>query len=583
MRLALVAVVLVVGGLVPAASSQLPSEAVLTDPMGDVKIDAESQSASVAGFGPLDLTGLLLTEDPTTFHFEVSVFDLGDDQETDPQSGYHHIHFSYDGYDFRLLLFRPLDSSARGELHLRENQTTPFHFVETLPVFRDAATNTLGADVARSLLVAASGKIPGRGDALTDVHVTTSHRAQSVYEGYTGQASPAQVADSMPDDLTQPATWVVRLGGRDGLGAELTSSEPFRASNGEATTYRYVVNLKHLGATNAFYEVKTESLPVGWDVTLPGDLLAIDAGQTVDFPVFITTPFRHQHGATESATLRVQEPYGDAWASIELGVHYLAIPQPAGHHADQYFHNHPMTEAIGRLNSGAGFGGITGQIMMNTVPEDPTASDAPVYGRTNRLDPAGAVHWGVCLEPQLRLGLDFDTTAVGQVSIPIATAKPVTGAVLKGQLLLIPPGGEVSYCGQDNWADDSPVVLATFEAPRTDLAMNAETLLQADLVPTPESDYIPYQTGMLLVMAIDLTGDGLNGGLAGAGIAAGGTMRLPLLEYHDTSQVQAAGEQDIQDATFTSQAAPAKDSPGFPVLAGLLAVAVALAARRSRQ
>jgi hypothetical protein len=62
-----------------------------------------------------------------------------------------------------------------------------------------------------------------------------------------------------------------------------------------------------------------------------------------------------------------------------------------------------------------------------------------------------------------------------------------------------------------------------------------ETVIDAELVPRPESDFVRYQRGASLVLVLNLTVQRPDPGFLGAlsPTIRGGTVTLPLFEYHD--------------------------------------------------
>jgi len=577
MRTPPAAILLAVCLLLPAARAQAaapsPPATLLTDATGDVSGSAAGQATPAqpaAAWSAVDLVALAVSEDPDAFTFNVTLAGLGGDQ---PRQDYGAVEvlFSYGGSEFDVHLYRSADNAAYfGSLY------DDGHYARSLPAMRDLGASHLATVVDRSDLVAKDGRTPGRGETLDGIHVRSTAAAANTVS--TGNDPATWIGDLMPDDGPGPS-WTVLYHGHDGKGAALASDHPFRSSNGEATTHQFDVKASAEAAGR--YRLSAEGIPPGWDVRLPGTLVDLPAGQPVAFTVLATVPFAHVHGSTASFTLRLAQEGGDGWATLELGVHYTTVPQPAGHHSDLYLHSIQWSAAAQAVNPP--LGGSTGELFMNTLQDDGGDYGVPVEGWASITAGKAAYHWVACLSPALALGLDFDLHATGSVKAPVKTTRPLAGAALEGRLVRLGPGAPMDSCSRGAWGDRKATTVATIasDSPK-DLAANGEATLDAVVRPTPAGDYVPYEDGAALVLELNVTADGPGiGGAGGVELQPGTWLNLPLLEYHDAVAVISGGNGTGMAPGFVAEPAPAKKSPGpTPIVAAGALALVALARRR---
>lgn len=557
--------------LVSQAAGQM-----LTDPIGDVKAEAGGQQTAVAPATALDLAALNVSEDPDGFRFTVTVADLGDDQAR-PDAGAISVYFLYDNITFRLDYYRSFDNAAYfgGLYSARDGQS--FQWIRQTVVSRDLVTSTVWQDLPRYELVGASGKVPGRGDLITDIRVAAVSNGPSTV-GIEGPASGGLV-DVMPDGAGALGTLTVRYHGQEGVGASLTSPKPFRSSNGEATTYEYQVTARQAGSAPMRFTLMPQDVPQGWNVSLPGTVLELAPDTPVVFPVRIAVPFNHMHGASQSLTLRLENADRSAWATLDLGVHYLTVAQPAGHHPTLYLHSQDWSNTAYYVNPAVG--GSTGAMTMNTMETDLSDTKKPVQGYSNIGGTQARWTWNVCLSPELAIGLDMDLEASGTFSIPVLTTRPLAGASFSGRLIHLAPGEqEGPWCF--GWADRKQTVLANLEGTPQDLASNSPTLMTGTIRSDPAGDYMPYADGAQLVLQLVLTSnDPAIGGTAGPYIQPGASVTMPFREYHEVGSSGFVSNGTAAPISQFVSEAPPEESPGagMALVVALAAVALALRGR----
>jgi hypothetical protein len=554
--------------------AQAPDTApILTDDAGDVVASVNGQSLPAPGMGAIDLRELKVVEEPSTFTFAITVEDLADGARVD--QGTVQAAFNLGPTRFFVNMWRAEDSDVYfGALGRVTSAGGMWEYIRPLEVERDIAAKTIWTTLDRTDLLNGTGQVPSRGDELTNIRSYGTARMSYVAPMYmvTGY-NPVWVGDAMPAYAQEGGRYAVLYGGRDGEDATLSTSSQFRASNGEATTYQFMVSASHRGAEASRFVLSVEDVPAGWNVTLPGGLLEIPFGEAVEFPVYVQTPMRHQHGAAETFTLHMHDEQGASWATLDLGVDYLTIPQPAGHHDTVYFHASNFGSTAGVVNPAAG--GTNGWFTMNTQ-EDPTDTLQPIAGIQSFNGASTRFTWSVCMDPALRLGLDFDLSREGTLTLPVSTTRPLDGAKVEGRLLLLGPGQDPFACSRSGYATREKTALADLSSSPQSLGANADGTLTAALVPTAAADYVPYTEGSNLVLEINVTVPAFAFGPGGPVINPGASLQLPLNEYHDAIQVEVPEAGAPAPEGFVAEEPEGKDAPG--AAAGLLAAALAAAA-----
>ena len=565
----------------PEATGLAP---LLEDPAGDLKVlvagePVQQGGAATSAFTALDLRALAVGEDPGGFVFQIRMTDLGEDAAR-PDYGSAVVRFTFDGCRFYVTMYRASDNAAYFASVYRAQAEGPFSLVRGVPAERDLSTDLIWSRVDRFDLACGEGNVPGRGDVIGGVSVDTTSFA-------TG-SGVTRVGDVMPESGT--GSYTVLYGGGEAHGAALSTPQPFRSSNGASTTYLFDVTAAHAGTEDARFRVSVENVPEGWNVTLPGDLVEVRAGLPVVFPVYVSTVFRHQHGTVDAFQLHLHEADGERWATLDLGVHFVAVPQPAGHHPRLFLHSSDWASTAETVN--APLGGTGGYLTMNTLDEDPADTRKPSLGRSQVAGLSTGVapealgvaryQWSACLEPGLDLGLDFDLATQGSIEVPISATRPLSGATLTGRLLHVGPGEPMQYCFPYYYQERQQTVVAEFDFGSKDIGANGAATYAAAVQARPEADLIAAQPGSALVLELTLEAAGVPiGGVAGAYLQPGAWMQLPLLEFEDAVRVQVP-ERPEPVVGFVQSEDAGREAPTVPVpLAAAALLAVALLRRRA--
>ena len=535
-----VTVLLLVLLLAPGATAQsaAPPVEVLQDGTGDLEAEAEGQKApfDADAYTDMDLTGLTVEERREAFVFTVAVADIKEPQEENGEGGLISVRFRHNDREFDLQIDQNsiVGSFTDAYLLARPVGTEEWSWVWYDPeaVSVDRAGDAFVIAVPREQLADEVGAPPFVGRSLQGFWA----ESRTLFSGASffnlnGQGglvrSPLYIRDRMPDDGMGTVDVEVRLGLAQVGHLVLHSDDPRRASNGEASTFVFEAYAHNTGGDDDLAVLAAKDVPSGWSVVFPHPVIALEAGQTATFPVVVSTPFAHQHGSAKTFVVEAtSESAPTAVGRVELGLTYLATPQPAGHHDTLYFHS----------LSGEGFTGTPAdevlgwdRAFMNAAETFDGDEAIPVSG-SNGLYVDDTVYtvygWQVPLDPGLRMGLDFDLEGQAELTVPIKATLAELQATLTAELVLVQGGW---------WFDEDNPRLATFKAEPVDLLPGDEKTYTLTSPIDPAADLVPYERGQSLVLGIRLTSSRPPTFLADEApvLLPGGSLRLPLFEYHD--------------------------------------------------
>ncbi|MBI2077472.1 MAG: hypothetical protein HYT80_03750 [Euryarchaeota archaeon] len=403
------------------------------------------------------------------------------------------------------------------------------------------------------------------GDSFLNITVTASQSYARCFVCFGGDPTGGVYAsDRAPSDRAlfgAPFTFKEGSNGRGHLG--LTSAEPIRVSNGEATTIVYRADVTNHHAEALTVQLETANTEDGWSVRVPS-LLKVAAHSTLSFPVILALPFTHDHGRTATFQVKGQAVEDEgSWAQLDLGVFWTDVPQPSAHHEGSgggtYFHSSPDTDGNTIEQAFSAFPRYN--MWMNALDDDPDpdARDDNVpalfnegafcfFGgaQTCKTPPESRHTWFFPLSPGLLLGLDFDLAREGLMAFDIGGKVQSTASKVVVQLAYCDPatfqqgggggggqgGGGGATCG--NNSQSYRRVLASGErggALGTGSVAHFEVPLKVD----PSADLIPYKKGANIGIRIVLTADTPQN-LVGNGPefqTNKAHLDLPLIEYHD--------------------------------------------------
>ncbi|MEK6976048.1 MAG: FixG Ig-like domain-containing protein [Candidatus Thermoplasmatota archaeon] len=547
--------------LVPSPALAQEAEApieVLADDAGDVSAYADSQAGETpvavpqGTFDSADLRGLSITETPTEFQFHLALTTLDGGPSQSILAAIQYVTTFRHSDNVYLMRIYDSGDDYYGALELMSGDPDEpvGSFVADVTVTADAATATLTAAVPRDAIVDKQGAAPYPGRVLDLFSVKAGYLNDASISLPFATAPWAYVEDRMPDEGPLDAVLPVRLGIEQTGQLRLTSTEPFRASNGESATFVFRVNATNLAREEQRAEFVAVGAPMGWDVRLPG-LVRLDPNETAEFPVIVHTEFMHKHGTATAFTLELaSQSDPDSVGRIQLGLRYPKIAQPAGHHNTVYFHDldesdDPLRRGLGLVNKAVGgYDYLTFPYLNTALPEeDPEDAITPVPGQECEAlriqdddDLVGTTYcWRMPLRPGLEMGLDFDLGALGAYAIPIHSLVPQPATRVQGRVVYYAPDEQVDPFF---YSYSEPTVVATLlTSDRIDLDVDDLHVFEGIIQPEEDGDFLAYQRGASLELQLEVrTGRADNpflGPRTEPDLTPGGWMQLPLLEYED--------------------------------------------------
>ncbi len=541
-------------GQEPAGSETLPPEVpvtVLVDPAGDVRAIVQDQEQTVdSDLRPsVDFTGISISETPLTIQFLLHVVSFEDVGHEVENGRAYLFNFDHGGRSYFVQMANA--EGVRGfylgaDLFAREAGGTSW--IASLEAERLDAENAFLVRIARSLIPTMLGAPPGLGGQFTNVSayssIVASFREPQAVSGV--EVGPLWAGDDIPDSGF--GTYAIRYGISQTGHVRLHAEEPFRTSNGEASTFIFTVQANNLSPETDQFVIKPVGIPSGWDVRGPSERVTVGGSETVEFPVTVRTQFAHEHGAARSFVLELQSvTEAGSVGRVELGIRYPAVPQPAGHHSTLWLHSFDEAQdnifsaaflsSVGLLFLGAD---LSKQAFMNTDSEAGNDDRLPVQGRRCDSGLGGPTVlnvtycWAIRLSPGLELGLDFDLDGLGTIQIPLGANLPAQGASLGGYLRVLAPSMDESNL---DFGRESTTVAVIQPVGSVDLGPAGEAMLEGVIVPVEGGDYVPYQRHSDLELRLNVTLERPDNTMFGPGdspaVLPGGWLQLPLLEYED--------------------------------------------------
>lgn len=553
---------------------------ILEDPAGDVTmasydvvLDAPYDWAAV------DMVAIEIDETEESFLWTVEIAGVPTDAAGNcPDSGDLRSFFRYGNLEYNVQQGR--DVTCAPYALLWETLGSDFNRRLIGPLDVEAADTRITATIPRELIVDDSGAPPIAGREFTNIRARSFSMASLGGPDISDPFSPEEgdllvVNDNVPDtavDDDAGGTYRILSGGSRSEGdIRMWSDHPFRASNGGSGVHAFALNVENMGAPTDVM-VLLIGTPESWRVSPPA-ALTLGTGERATLTVAVETPSGHQHGGTDRFVARADTAAGH-WAEADLGIHYLDVPQPAGHHPTLFLHPQPWEQANPFVTN---FVGGDGDLWMDTLSE-PREGAGPVQGFQDFIGEP-RVSWPICLSGDLRLGLDFDLGREGAFIGSFTATKPYLGATLGGTLYQIKPGPAYAFCHPFFMEQREFVELATL-AP-VDLG-DVQGSFGIDTPVTALVDDLPLEPGSTLMLELWVE-HGLVSTPGGSGITLdpGASLDLPLLEYITDAPIGLIGGDAVVDDVDPDVFEPAdvdevEDSPAGLLLiplAGLAAIA----------
>lgn len=496
---------------------------IATDASGDPVLwssDGSLPPLVPVGDAHVDLDSLYVGEDAGGFNIEVRLHEPGIGPAS--PSGQILVYFNHGSTTYQLD-FSSVDAGGQAGLYSFDVESGQRRFIAALGEDGDRLRSFV-AYVPRQYILDEDGSPPFPGRILDNWRVLAHGSTLVLTDAYV------TFQDQMPDSGVAEAVFPVAQGATGSGHLRLFSSRPLRGSNGEATTFLYPVVAANDGREAQTIVLEAQNVPLGWQVTFQPHTFALQPGEQLAIPVISSIPFRHQHGASESFRLTMTAPAGEA--SLDIGVSYFEVPQPAGHHNTLWMHSKASgtsrpTDAVVLDQSTNGF--------MNTLEEDPESTDAPIPGTVNSALNT-EFRWTLPLDPGLQLGLDFDLTSLGMVSTTFRTDVPILDGQLTGFLMLV-RGEEDVFLG-----NLTPIQVA--------LDAQSQATIETPFVPDPNADFIldEGRAAVFLRLVLSAGRPVTNDRPEAPVLLPGSYLTLPLHEYRDpvAPELLTAAQSEIQ-------------------------------------
>lgn len=519
--------------LVPGA---VAGGATFNDDSGDlVALLGGSQESNVpAGIRDyLDITEVQITETASTLELSLSVLDPA---HVDMVDGYAWaVQFDLQGMQYLLQMMQPPYGVALGvpfhaELQSRLIGSSAWIHVDYPELERHATGAT--AILEKSTLLDADGSPPLEGQEISNVHAWSQDGVSRWnLVGPAALGAALSIQDRAPAEGT--FTEVIPLTETDGASAavHLSSPRPLRASNGEETTHVYQVALRSASEASLDLALQLHDVPATWSSDLPRAAVHLEPGELVQVPVVVSIPFAHEHGNQVRFRLEATDVRGGDKFDLELGVNFLATPQPAGHHNVLWFHTADVS---------ADYFGLWGDGSLTLPYMNALQTDVRSTGENMALthwdyDSFTNHAWCIPLSPGLQLGLEFSPEEVGLLAARLETTLPASGT-LGGALYVVSDRETEGYPTNTVCSPDPAIQVATLEAQALEMDQQSGQDVELAIRATADGHRVPAQVGQQLILQIDFQTDRPSPAPQLADhpvIQAGARMALPLLEYHD--------------------------------------------------
>lgn len=552
----------------------IPAQAVevATDGTSDVQAWTQaSPGANVPHYPAMDLVAMEVEEFEDTIRVQIQVADLSAAAEAPILDDTRYLMaLTHDDQDYLVIVFRAIAEQDYywGQLIKADFANQRFTFVRPFPpsaIEVDQDANTIAVQVARSDLTDTIGAHPLPGRTIDNFWAWADTRTSQgfIQLGNIG-GQPVTVGqqwgafDVMPDNGNSTVPLPITMGIQQSGAANLWSPTPIRASNGEANTFVFTLKAEHHGDSTETYEIMLDGVPSAWDVQVPYNLIELGPGDVVDVPVILRTPFNHQHGALVTFQVHMHGSDSANVGRAELGIRYHEVPQPAGHHDRLWFHSqrwgedHPLFPVTDSL-----FTGNSGLSYINTVEDDENDQGVPINGNYQGFgcfeqgctEPESRYIWFSFLQPGLEMGLDFDLTRTGTVDVEVRSDHAMPNGRIWGQFVywLYDPS-------TDTW---NRLVIGPLAPQAADLAPGETRSFTFDVNFAAEADLLPFVKQSFFGLELQAAAtrpSGFTG--AEAPQLLGGSMQLPLLEYHDAVDELFASAQGLRWHVLSEQDRP---------------------------
>ena len=545
--------------MVPWAAGEEVRTQSFEDVDGDVMLRSQDgaveQPDPTGNYANVDVVGGgVWAEDDDAVTFYIRVDDLTDTSQavlpfSDPD---YEFHFRYREQGYRIFIVTALDNPTNGAFGRDgttfarlERQVDAFRYLPLAEgeVEMDYNEELVKVTVPRGAILDHNQAPLARNATLTGMHVMARSMGWFGFPVAVGgdPSSAAYVgipeaADRAPDSDT--ASYVMTTGSVQQRGRLFAvSADPIRWTNGEATTLSFQSTVTNLGSEDLDVLVDVTGIPGSWELAY-SDQITIPARSALNATFLVSIPFTHQHGVTDLFEARFKTADDDHLATSVMGVHWPAVPQPAGHHDRLWLHSIPDDV---QPPFDAAFAGVHGWFSAKEdLEEDSGDAIQPDFTLSPGAFGAqeGQAHWFLRLEPALRMGLDFRPGEEGTLELATVLPTPVVDPRIEVALLHV---GQ-QQPGRGGFRTSQTLMEGASEPASG--AVSGAVAFQVPLHIVDGIDDIAYDPQANLELRISmvatfLTGTGfVNPETVAPSIEPGGSsMQWPLNEYHDPADL----------------------------------------------
>jgi hypothetical protein len=464
--------------LITSASGQI-----IIDPEGDVNTTILEDQQIPIGPQAFDLLQLDAVESRDTIDFTATIANF---QRTTDTGLNLFTGFQFDDTEFLCIIefsSLPIGDITSGYLYKRPaggaewvNQNITYATVT------DGAPATVKFTVDRNDIQNEIGFTPYEGDKL-----------ESFWMAITDEITRSQIVGGLPrlapyihfdDNAESNNVLQLEQGQEQRKGIQLHSPEPIRRTNGEGQTLIFNVTTTNFEEEDREIQFTITDAPADWEVTPLVPVLSVPAGTTVSTPVAVSIPFRHTHGDTVTTTITLSDLETEKTLdSLELGMYFLKIPLPSGHHDTVWFHTlgESDPDATGQYR------GTRTTPFLTTNQEQGWDTKNPVQSRSYDLVKPTMFFWCLPINPAMMIGLDM-LEGAGETVIDFRSELPLSGTA-EGRIML--HGDGQGYMEDSKCSRKPGKEIASFDVGQLNLergvVVTKEILFETEASRTPPS------------------------------------------------------------------------------------------------
>lgn len=387
----------------------MPDPIILEDPVGDV--DGDPIPVGAPEYVDITRVELELLEDSLRFNVKVAGVNAMINAESLQETAVAWLEFSARDAEFLVaIIIQPDPIELEGEAI----QATPrLYRLESdgwvektrLESFDDRPGGVFETRVPYDAVRGTDDFPLGPGDTITPTHIQSRWSNVQVFFNPNTDPADANVPAQIYEDLVDiPADALLPLDVDRLSPFVATTPLPVQFSNGGGS-FHWPVEVRSNIAEDRVVEVTVDA-PDGVQITAP-EYFSLDASEVKTIDVYASLPFAHKHGGRFDLTVNLDSK--ELHAELPVAIHFLDVPQPAGHHSRLYMHAEPGGSVMSQTDPEAG---TVRNAWLSTLEKEDGSTAAYVTPSPGLCEAQGeqqnGLHWSIPLEPALLIGLDAD-------------------------------------------------------------------------------------------------------------------------------------------------------------------------------